>query len=102
MHPLKVEPGGLENHSGRPVSFILPVMARGLAGTRKKFMGRVFRIRPQPLVCNTANAKPHRQSPLPLAGKTEISAALVQPFALISRKAVKRKNRAPIGAKVAA
>jgi hypothetical protein len=46
------------------------------------------------------NAKSHRQLPLPLAGKTEISAALVQPFLLISCKAVKRKNRALTGAKV--
>lgn len=39
------------------------------------------------------------QSPLPLAGKMEISAALVQPLALISFKAVKRKNRVLTGAK---
>ena len=39
------------------------------------------------------------QLPFPLAGNTEISAALVQPLPLISFKAVKRKNRALTGAK---
>ena len=47
---------------------------------------------------NPLIAKSHDQSPLAPAGKTEISAALVQPFALISFKAVKRKNRVLTGA----
>ena len=48
---------------------------------------------------NDSGALPSlHQSPFPPAGRTEISAALVQPFPLISRKAVKRKNRALTGA----
>src|SRR5579859_802540 len=46
------------------------------------------------------NAKFHRQFPLPPAGRTEISAALVQPLRLISCNAVKRKTRALTGANV--
>ena len=42
----------------------------------------------------------HRPSLLWLAGNTEISAALVQPLLLTSRKAVKRKKRALTGANV--
>jgi len=52
------------------------------------------------VVVRPVKAKADRQSPLAPAGKTEISAAPVQPFVLISCKAVKRKNRALTGAKV--
>ncbi len=89
-------------------SFLTPATAMGMAKVRTTEKKRAqtntaLRKRFVPLFlgccCFLVNAKSHCQSSLRPTGKTEISAALVQPFALISRKAVKRKNRALTGAK---